>query len=65
MVVADFHTTGLPVIPHKAHAPLVVDAYAPLPGTVTFQCLQPIVRRDTQILYPLSIGKLGKLVMEN
>lgn len=55
MIVADFHATNSPFIPFKAHPPLIVDAYAPLSGTLAFQCLQPIVRRDTQIFDTLRV----------
>jgi hypothetical protein len=36
--------------PHEAHAVLVVNAYAVLPGAVSFQCFEPIARRDAQII---------------
>jgi hypothetical protein len=55
VIVADFHATGVSVIPLKAYAPLVVDAYAPLPGMVALQDFQAIVRRDAQIFDPLRV----------
>jgi hypothetical protein len=35
-MVANFHTTGLPIIPLKTHAPLVIDTDAPLTGALAF-----------------------------
>ena len=36
--------------PHKAHAKLIVNADAVLPGAITFQRLQPITGWHTQIV---------------
>jgi hypothetical protein len=50
MVIHDFDIKHLSIFPNKAHAPLVVDAYAPLPLAIGFQRFQPIPRRNTQIV---------------
>ena len=47
--------------PHKAHAKLIVNADAVLPGTITFQRFQPIAGRYTQIIQNACPIKLFKL----
>ena len=42
--------------PHKAHAPLVVDANAVLPAACAFEQFQPIVGWNAQIVYPFSVS---------
>jgi hypothetical protein len=40
---------SVPVTPDKTNTPLVVDAYAVLPRTVTFQLMKSVTRRHSQI----------------
>src|SRR5712692_6313006 len=49
MIVGNFHVVGVPVPPHKANAPLVIDSDAVLPLPVTVQRLQPVARNGGQI----------------
>lgn len=40
MVINNFNVKGIAILETEAHAPLVVNAYAPLSGTVVCQCFQ-------------------------
>jgi hypothetical protein len=40
---------GVSIAPHKTDTPLIVDAYTVLPGTVTFQLMKSVTRRNSQI----------------
>ena len=42
MVIDDLNIVSIAAFKTETHAPLVVDAYAPLSGTVMRQCLQPV-----------------------
>ena len=50
MVIDDFDVVGVSISPLEADAPLVVDAYAELPDTVTGQCLEAVARQGHQIV---------------
>jgi len=49
MVVHDFHFVSVPVAPHKADAPLIVDPNAVLPFPVAEKSFQAISSRSSQI----------------
>ena len=51
MVVSDCYIEGIAVDKPKAHAPLVVDANAPLPSSVCVQCLQTVGGRKSQFIH--------------
>jgi len=48
VVINDLDVVGVPVKPHKTHAPLIVDANAVLSSAVAAQSLQPVARWHTQ-----------------
>jgi len=50
MVVGDLNIVGIAFSPLKADPPLVVDPDTELALTVTAQFLQPVGRRDSQII---------------
>lgn len=50
MIVHKFNLEGLTTVPAKAKSPLIVDADAVLPGPVAGQSLQPIPRRNAQVM---------------
>ncbi len=49
MVVHNLDIVGIPVSPHKTNAPLIVDANAVLPFSISLQRFQVIARRRSQI----------------
>jgi hypothetical protein len=49
VVVHNFHFVGISVAPHKADAPLIVDANAVLPSPVPVESFQAIASRSSQI----------------
>jgi hypothetical protein len=61
VVVGDFYIVRIAPRPAKADAPLVVDANAELAGAVTYELLQPIPRRDSQVVKQNSGIQLAKL----
>jgi hypothetical protein len=48
VVINNFNLVGVPVKPHKAQSPLIVDANAVLTSTIADQSLQSVARRDAQ-----------------
>jgi len=50
MVVDDLDVVCIPRPPHETDPPLTIDADAMLPGPITLELLQPIGRRDPQVL---------------
>jgi hypothetical protein len=50
VVVYDFNIVGIGVFPGEADAPLVIDADAVLPFSITLQSFQMIARRLLQVL---------------
>ncbi len=50
MVINDFHILGVPALPNKANPILLVYPYAVLAFAVTFQCLQSVGSRQSQVL---------------
>ena len=60
MVVDDFHTMGTVVSPHKTDPPLVVDADAVLPRSVTSQSLKAVTRRSAQVIESPRHCQLGE-----
>ena len=48
MIVHKFDLVRVAILETEAEAPLVVDSDAHLPGSVAFQCFQPIARRNVQ-----------------
>jgi hypothetical protein len=50
MIVNNLDIDCIFAFPAKADAPLVIDAYAPLASSVTFQCFQPITWWHAQLL---------------
>ena len=49
MVIDYFNVVGMAALEAEAYGPLIVDADAPLSGSVAFQLLQPVIRWNTQI----------------
>src|SRR5438105_15707923 len=49
VIICNLHVVGVSVAPDKTDTPLVVDAYAVLPRTVTFQLMKSVTRRHFQI----------------
>ncbi|MDZ4164162.1 MAG: hypothetical protein U1C55_03450, partial [Smithellaceae bacterium] len=49
MVIDDLNVVSVAALEAEAYAPLIVDADAPLPDSVTLQLLQPVIGRNTQI----------------
>jgi len=49
VVINDLHFVSFPFRPNKADAVLIVDSYAVLPFSVTFECFQPVSRRAVQV----------------
>src|SRR5271165_401304 len=49
VIICNLHVVSISVAPYKADAPLVVDAYAVLTCTVTFQLMKPVTRGRSQI----------------
>src|SRR5271167_3330501 len=49
VIIRNLHVVGVSVAPHKTDTPLVVDAYAVLSRTVTFQLMKSVARRHFQI----------------
>jgi hypothetical protein len=50
VVVYDSYVKCIAVLEAETLAPLVIDANAPLTGTIAVQLLQPIGRRQSQVL---------------
>ena len=50
MVVSDCHIENIAVDKAEAHTPLTIDADAPLPLSVSVQCLQPVGWRKPQFI---------------
>lgn len=53
MVIGDFHVIGVPFVPPKTDAPLVVDAYGVLTGSVAVQRMKPVSWRHGHVLEDL------------
>jgi hypothetical protein len=58
MVVSDCYIEGIAVDKPKTHAPLVVDANAPLPGPVSVQCFQTVGGGKSQLFHLYRVFKL-------
>ena len=50
MVIDDFHLMGVSSGPNKANTPLIIDAYAVLPGALPAKRFQPVGRRYPQVI---------------
>ena len=61
MIVRDFHVQRVALLEAETYAPLVVDAHAPLSGSVAFQCFQLIARWGAHIVDDLCQIKLLQL----
>jgi hypothetical protein len=61
MVVHDFDVKCIPAFPAKADAPLVIDAYAPLPLSVLGQLFEHIRRWDAEKVKTCSTMDLSQL----
>jgi len=48
VIIRNLHVVSVSVAPYKTNTPLVVDAYAVLPRTVTFQLMKSVTRRHSQ-----------------
>jgi hypothetical protein len=55
MVVYDLHIESITRLEAKAQTPPVIDTNAPLTSAVTAQSLQPVARRNTEILKGIRI----------
>ena len=65
MVVNDLHLLWPGVGPHEADPPLVVDPDAVLTNSVALESLEPVARRNTEILEHLSGSHLTKLAQRD
>src|SRR2546430_5958004 len=54
MVVNDLDLMGITLLPSEADAPLIVDPNTVLPSALPSKLLEPVPRRDTQIIESLS-----------
>ena len=54
MIVYDLNLFRVSIAPHKADAPLVIDADAVLAGPVAAQLLQPVAGRHAEVVQLLS-----------
>lgn len=61
MVVNDLHLLWSSFGPHEADTPLVIDPDAVLPGSVALQRLEPVSRRNAEIVKHLRGSHLTKL----
>ena len=50
MVIANFNVVSISVLEDEANTPLVINRYGILPQSVTFQLVQPIPWRASQIV---------------
>jgi hypothetical protein len=50
VVICDCHVICIAIVEPKADAPLIIDANAPLTGTVSLQLLKSVGRRQPQII---------------
>ena len=48
MIVNDLDVTSRAIVPIKTNTPLIIDANAPLTLAISFERLQPVMRRDSQ-----------------
>lgn len=55
MVIDDADLAALPVVPDETDAPLVVDPDAVLALAASLQRLQPVGRRNAQVVEPLGV----------
>lgn len=51
MIIHNLHAIYSPILKAKTHAPLIIDPYAPLPGSIALQRFQPVARWNAKILY--------------
>jgi hypothetical protein len=65
MVVYDIHVIGIALFPAKADAPTIIDPDAVLPLPISFQSLQAVRRRDTQVLQRLGSIEHSQLPQRN
>jgi hypothetical protein len=61
VIIRNLHVVSVSVAPHKTNTPLLVDAYAVLPRTVTFQLMKSDTRRHSQIRQTLGRVQQQKL----
>src|SRR5271166_6190762 len=52
MIVHELDVIGVPVAPHEANAPLLIDADRMLAAPFTRQRLEPVARRNAQVVEP-------------
>jgi hypothetical protein len=50
VVVDDLDRMGIPILPHEANPPLIVDPDGMLAATFAAQRFQPIARRDPEVV---------------
>jgi hypothetical protein len=50
VVVHDLDIERMAVFKAKANSPWVIDANAVLPASISLECLEPVVRRDPQVI---------------
>jgi hypothetical protein len=65
MVINDFNVKGMSVFPAEAHPPLIINTDAVLPSSITFEQFQPIVRRNSQVIYTARPIKLSKFALRD
>jgi hypothetical protein len=49
VVVDNFHMISIPVPPHEANSPLIIDPNTMLPFSVAMQCFQAVTGRRCQV----------------
>jgi hypothetical protein len=50
MIINNFDIVRAPIIPMKAHTPLIVDSYTVLTRSSAFECLKTIAGWNSQII---------------
>jgi hypothetical protein len=61
MVVCYFNVMGVSAFPAKADSPPIVDPDTVLPLAIALQGLEPVARRDFQVLKALGLVKVQEL----
>lgn len=65
MIVYDIHIIGIALFPTEADAPTIIDPDAVVSLPISFQSLQAVRRRDTQVLQRLGSIEHSQLPQRN
>jgi hypothetical protein len=65
MVVYDFNVVRFGAAPAETDAPLIIDPDTVLPGAITFQFLQSIPRRHSQVIKAIGRVEQKQLAQHN